>query len=190
MIWVEGPSDRNYINKWLSLLAPDLKEGLHYSIMFYGGRLLSNLTFDFDWFDKEVIPLLKINRNAYVVIDRDGKNINPKLNHTKERIINEIGANNFWITKGREIENYLSDEVIKKWLKDKDLYFSNFTNEKDTKLEENISKSNLKIKLKYNTSKTVYSSEISEFIDKESLEILDLKKKINELIENIRNWNE
>ncbi len=70
VIWVEGPSDRNYINKWLEILAPDLKEGLHYSIMFYGGRLLANLSFDSESFNKEVIPLLKINRNAFVIIDR------------------------------------------------------------------------------------------------------------------------
>ena len=80
VIWVEGPSDRNYLNRWLEILAPNLKEGLHYSIMFYGGRLLANLTFDFDWFNSEVIPLLKINRNAFVVLDRDGKKMNTKIN--------------------------------------------------------------------------------------------------------------
>jgi predicted ATP-dependent endonuclease of OLD family len=190
VIWVEGPSDRNYINKWLSLLAPELKEGLHYSIMFYGGRLLSNLSFDFEWFNEEVIPLVKINRNAYVVIDRDGKSMNSKINQTKQRITDEIGASNFWITKGREIENYLSDDVIKKWLKEKHGYNSSLTNEKNTKLEDNISQSNTKIKLKYNSSKTVYSAEISEFIDSTSIDVLDLKEKLNELIVNIRNWNE
>ena len=33
IIWVEGPSDRIYINRWLSLLAPNLVEGIHYSII-------------------------------------------------------------------------------------------------------------------------------------------------------------
>ena len=59
---------------------------MHYVIMFYGGKLLSNLCFDFDWLQKEVIPLLKINCNAFVVIDRDGKTISTKLNETKKRI--------------------------------------------------------------------------------------------------------
>ncbi len=190
VIWVEGPSDRNYINKWLSLLAPDLKEGLHYSIMFYGGRLLANLSFDFEWFNEEVIPLVKINRNAHVVIDRDGKSMNAKINETKQRITDEIGASNFWITKGREIENYLSGDVIKKWLKEKHGYNSSLTNDKNTKLEETILQSNSKIKLKYNSSKTVYSAEISEFIDLDSIEMLDLKEKLNELITNIKKWNE
>lgn len=189
VIWVEGPSDRNYLNKWLKLLAPELKEGLHYSIMFYGGRLLANLTFDFDWFDKDVIPLLKINKNAFVIIDRDGKTINTKLNKTKNRINLEIGNNNCWITKGREIENYLTEKTISKWLSEKHNYKSNFENNKNIKIEENISKANNKIKLKYNLKKTLYSSEIVEFIDSSSLDKLDLKENLKKLINEIKTWN-
>lgn len=33
IIWVEGPSDRIYINHWLDQQAPDLVEGIDYSIM-------------------------------------------------------------------------------------------------------------------------------------------------------------
>jgi AAA15 family ATPase/GTPase len=189
VIWVEGPSDRNYLNKWINLLAPELKEGLHYSIMFYGGRLLANLTFDFDWFNKDVIPLLKLNHNAYVVIDRDGKITNPKLNETKIRISQEIGEGNFWITGGREIENYLSDKSINDWLKNNHNYDVGFSNDKNQKLEDNILQSNNKMKLKYNLSKTIYSSEITNYIDENSMDVLDLKVKINQLIEKIRNWN-
>ena len=39
IIWVEGPSDRIYLSAWLKHVAPDLIEGLDFSIMFYGGRL-------------------------------------------------------------------------------------------------------------------------------------------------------
>ncbi len=190
VIWVEGPSDRNFINKWLEILAPELKEGLHYSIMFYGGRLLSNLSFDFEWFKSEVIPLLKINSNAFVVLDRDGKTMNTKVNDTKKRIIDEIGEGNNWITKGREIENYLSDKTISKWLSEKHGYKSNVINDKDTKLEDNILNSDKKIKLKYNLSKTAFSSEIANYIDKDSLEVLDLKDNLLNLIEKINKWNE
>jgi len=190
VIWVEGPSDRNYLNRWLEILAPDLQEGLHYTIMFYGGRLLANLTFDFDWFNSEVIPLLKINRNAFVVLDRDGKTMNTKINDTKNRITKEIGENNSWITKGREIENYLSEKTITNWLLEKHGFKSNFSNEKNTKLEDNIASSNKTINLKYNSSKTVYSSEITNFIDEDSLDILDLKENILNLIDKIKGWNE
>ena len=46
VIWVEGPSDRTYIKHWLSLLEPEhpFIEGIHYSIMFYGGSNRSHLT--------------------------------------------------------------------------------------------------------------------------------------------------
>lgn len=189
VIWVEGPSDRNYLNKWLGILAPDLKEGLHYSIMFYGGRLLANLSFDWEWFNKEVIPLLKINTNAFVVIDRDGKTPIARLNDTKIRINNEIGDNNCWITKGREIENYLSDLTISRWLKDKHGFESSFNNDKNCKIEENISKSNDKIKLQYNLSKTLYSAEIVDYINKDSMDVLDLKVRLEVLIKRIREWN-
>lgn len=45
VIWVEGPSDRIYLNHWIREKAPGLVEGLHYSVMFYGGRLLSHLCY-------------------------------------------------------------------------------------------------------------------------------------------------
>ncbi|MFN8358882.1 MAG: AAA family ATPase [Candidatus Kapaibacterium sp.] len=189
VIWVEGPSDRNYINKWLEILAPDLKEGLHYSIMFYGGRLLANLSFDSESFNKEVIPLLKINRNAFVIIDRDGKITSPKLNDTKKRINQEIGDNHCWITEGREIENYLSGEVVTNWLLGRHGTNVQFVNDKNTKLEDNIRNSTKRNILTYNSSKTLYSSEIREFIDPDSLNVMDLKARLQRLVEVIREWN-
>ena len=167
-----------------------MKEGLHYSIMFYGGRLLSNLSFDFEWFNREVIPLLKLNSNAFVIIDRDGKSINEKINDTKSRIANEIGEGHSWITKGREIENYLSDKTVADWLLDKHRYESNFVNDKNTKLEDNIISSNEKIKLKYNLSKTIFSSEIVDYIKSDSIDILDLRENLLNLISKINKWNE
>ncbi|MFS1874095.1 AAA family ATPase [Enterovibrio norvegicus] len=44
IIWVEGPSDRIYLNYWIRAKNSNLIEGVHYSIMFYGGRLFSHLT--------------------------------------------------------------------------------------------------------------------------------------------------
>ena len=41
VVWVEGPSDRIYLKHWIEAVTSELIEGLHYSIMFYGGRLLS-----------------------------------------------------------------------------------------------------------------------------------------------------
>lgn len=192
IIWVEGPSDRIYINKWLEIMSPELKEGLHYSIMFYGGRLLSNVTFNYDWFNKEIIPLIKINTNAFVIIDRDGNITNAKINETKQRIKDEINFENCWITKGREIENYLSDETINKWLlmKHENILKINFKNDINIKLENNISNCNKKIKIKYNDKKLPYSKEIIDFIDKDSMAVLDLKENLTNLISKIKEWNQ
>ncbi len=44
IIWVEGPSDRIYLKWWLKSMDANLVEGIHYSIMFYGGRLLAHLS--------------------------------------------------------------------------------------------------------------------------------------------------
>jgi len=189
VIWVEGPSDRNYINKWIELINPDLKEGLHYSIMFYGGKLLSNLSFDFEWLQRELIPLLKINRNAFVVIDRDGKGINAKLSNTKKRINEEIGDDNCWITRGREIENYLTNKTIQKWLNNKHNISTNIQNNKDVKIEHNILNSGKNIKLDYSSNKTIFSSEVVEHISQSDLDLLDLKSKIMSLTEEIKKWN-
>lgn len=189
IIWVEGPSDRTYLNKWLSILDETLIEGYHYSIMFYGGRLLSNLSFNYDFVNDELIPLLKLNTNSFVVMDRDGKGISQKLNDTKLRIQDELGHNNVWITKGREIENYLSDKSIEQWLEGKYKIKSAFVNEINTKLEDNISILENAQKVKYNLNKNKYATEIISFIDKEDLEVLDLSSNINNLIGIIKKWN-
>jgi putative ATP-dependent endonuclease of the OLD family len=189
IVWVEGPSDRTYINKWISLLNSKLVEGYHYSIMFYGGRLLSNLSFDYELLNDELIPLLKLNTNSFVTMDRDGKSISQKLNDTKIRIQEELGENSVWITKGREIENYLSNSTLNKWLLHAYSIKSNIDNEANTKLEESIAKIPGSEKIKYNLNKNKYASEIIEFVEVEDLETLNLKSSIERLIQEIKRWN-
>ncbi|WP_428737240.1 ATP-dependent nuclease [Sulfurimonas sp.] len=195
IIWVEGPSDRAYINKWISLLRDDLEEGLHYTIMFYGGKLLSHLSFtpreytiaNKDFLENELIDLMRINKNSFVVIDRDGVSSSVAIRGTKQRIKDEIGDNLCWITKGREIENYLTANTLEKWLDDKYRRNGNIQYSRDDKLEVTVSKLNSKIK--YNLKKSQYSKEISEYINEDDLNILDLKKNIEHLIELIDEWN-
>ncbi len=118
IIWVEGPSDRIYIKRWLELVDPDLKENLHYSIMFYGGRLLSHLT-AIEEVD-ELIRLQRINRNMAIVIDSDQSNAHKPINSTKQRIRDEFKENDgfVWITNGREIENYVQPEILAEAIRD------------------------------------------------------------------------
>jgi predicted ATP-dependent endonuclease of OLD family len=190
IIWVEGPSDRTYINHWLKILKSNLTEGYHYSIMFYGGRLLSNLSFDYDLINNDLIPLLKLNHNSFVVIDRDGKTISAKLNDTKTRIQNEIGENKTWITKGREIENYISNDALQKWLKIEHTIEVGVDNESNTKLEDNMSKfGKATEKIKYNLNKNKYANEIVKHIEINNINHLDLKQNLDILIKTIKKWN-
>jgi hypothetical protein len=114
VLWVEGPSDRVYLERWLELVSPELVEGRDYSIMFYGGSLLSHLCAERDKVPGELIHILRINQNAIVMMDSDIKHADDPLTQTKQRVCQECKANGgiCWVTDGREIENYLPERVV------------------------------------------------------------------------------
>lgn len=116
IIWVEGPSDRIYIKRWLEVFCEnDITEGIDYQFAYYGGRLLAHYTSN----EKEskndgLINILKTNRHVAIVIDSDKKIKGGHINDTKRRIRDEFKSmGSFcWITEGREIENYLSVDAV------------------------------------------------------------------------------
>lgn len=115
IIWVEGPSDRIYINWWLNEINKELIEGIHYSIMFYGGRLASHLSQA--WSNEEIsnfISLRKLNQRGVMLIDSDRDSPHKPINSTKKRLQSEFdsGPGHAWITSGREIENYIPSAQI------------------------------------------------------------------------------
>lgn len=118
IVWVEGPSDRIYLKHWLESSNRKLVEGVHYTIMFYGGRLASHLAgIDNEEIlerTEDFISLRKLNRNAVILIDSDKRKPRDRLNATKVRLREEFdaGPGFAWITKGREIENYLPADLI------------------------------------------------------------------------------
>jgi hypothetical protein len=123
VIWVEGPSDRIYLKRWLELLRPgEFREGIDYAIMFYGGRLLSHLTMQrgdappasAEDDAGELIQLLRINQHSAILIDSDCNTSVEPLNDTKQRLLKECAeAGVFcWVTPGREIENCLPATAI------------------------------------------------------------------------------
>ncbi|MDR3368634.1 MAG: ATP-binding protein [Rhodoferax sp.] len=117
VIWVEGPSDRIYLNWWITAMDAELVEGIHYSIMFYGGRLASHLSGgDPGEFVDDFISLRRLNRRGVILIDSDRPRKGAALNSTKSRLRDEFdsGPGHAWITEGREIENYLEPELLKK----------------------------------------------------------------------------
>lgn len=111
VVWVEGPSDRLYFNRWIELVTDgEMKEGSHYQCVFYGGRLLAHLSAELpDIAVDEVVKILRVNRNALILIDSDKDKSEDQLNTTKKRIVSEIEKlkGMAWVTQGREVENYL-----------------------------------------------------------------------------------
>lgn len=116
IIWVEGPSDRIYLKWWIGALAPSFIEGIHFSIMFYGGRLASHLSAgDESEAVEDFIALRRLNRNGVILIDSDKSSSHSHLNDTKKRLKEEFnqGPGHAWVTEGREIENYLGPELVR-----------------------------------------------------------------------------
>jgi len=116
IVWVEGPSDRLYFNRWVQIWSEGaLREGTHYQCVFYGGRLLAHLSArDPDVNTEDVVKILRVNANALLLIDSDRASSEAPINETKSRIIREIRdvGGIAWLTAGREVENYLPHEVI------------------------------------------------------------------------------
>ncbi|MFJ4374494.1 AAA family ATPase [Pseudomonas japonica] len=113
IVWVEGPSDRLYVNHWLHEKDRTLREGIDYAIMFYGGRLLAHLSADAPDSKQDIealIALRNINQNLAFLIDSDKDTPDKPINSTKERVRSELKkcGGLCWITQGREIENYVS----------------------------------------------------------------------------------
>lgn len=110
IIWVEGPSDRLYIIWWLRAVDPSLVEGIHFSVMFYGGKLAAHVSnAETTGGVKEFIQLRRLNRRGAILIDSDKPRLRARLNKTKQRLRDEFdqGPGFAWITDGREVENYL-----------------------------------------------------------------------------------
>lgn len=120
IIWVEGPSDRIYLNFWIKKENSKLIEGVHYSIMFYGGRLFSHLTAMDDDERKEnvndFISVRNLNRNTIIMFDSDKTSSRAHLSDTKKRLKIEFnqGIGFAWVTRGREVENYLDNDKVEK----------------------------------------------------------------------------
>jgi len=88
--------------------------------MFYGGRLLAHVSLrrDEGATDAEdaddLVRLLRINQHSAILIDSDRRKKSTSLNATKLRVQQECDTSKIlcWVTDGREIENYLSNEAI------------------------------------------------------------------------------
>lgn len=187
IILVEGPSDRVYINNWIKIhKKANIIEGKDYQCVFYGGRLLSNLSLEDE---NELVNLMSVNRNAIIVLDSDKKGNNAPLNKTKKRIIEEAKKQGIlvWVTKGREIENYIPELLIKKKYNKKNskCSFGQFQN-----VEEFIDKLKKGEGNKFLRDKINFAKDITTDCNWECFkDCYDLDKMITKIESKVLDWN-
>lgn len=190
VVWLEGPSDRLYFNRWVELWTDgELREGAHYQCVFYGGRLLAHLSAaDPDVDSGEVVKILRVNRNAIMLIDSDKRRPNESLNATKQRIISEVEAfgGMAWVTAGKEVENYIPTQTINSLYRtdtapslerygDFSEFLDSLRNEEGKRFLRN---------------KVLYAEQVCPSITVADMaSVFDLKAKINEACNRIRFWN-
>jgi AAA15 family ATPase/GTPase len=210
VIWVEGPSDRIYINHWIELYLREetrsdskssqpisLAEGIDYSIMLYGGDVSTHIKNEYEE-DSEhrltqgitdhLISLRRLNRRNAIVMDSDMSSQDDEIDENKKRLVKDFQnqPGYCWITAGREIENYISLPVLehavnfglaKIWRPANKQgqydYCTDWYNSNNTKT---------KIK-KVKVAKQVVQSNLA------TLDILDLRERIAELVAFIRGSN-
>lgn len=188
VVWLEGPSDRLYFNRWVELWTEGhLKEGTHYQCVFYGGRLLSHLSVRSEE-QQETIDILNVNKNALLVIDSDKARQGDRLNTTKQRLVREIEAvgGKAWITAGREIENYIHKGAINT------LYSTH--NAPQVRLYDKFKNYLDRFKAgegeKYQKNKVLYAEEVLPGLTKQGLSDLhDVQEKMEMVISEIKKWN-
>jgi predicted ATPase len=131
VLWVEGPSDRIYLKKWIDIYSDEkLKEGIDYSFLYFGGTNLASFT-ALDDIDDNLINILSTSRKAYLIADSDcSSQVNrddgaykaylaSMLTRLKAANTKNIGLDStledyvkVWITEGREIENYICKDLF------------------------------------------------------------------------------
>jgi hypothetical protein len=120
-VWVEGITDRLYINKYMEVLQQaelkddyknkQLKEDLHFSYIEYGGANIVHYSFDDDenW---EKIKASRISRRILVVVDEDGKLGGATKKSERLRELKEHLGEQLVVLPCREIENSISVKVL------------------------------------------------------------------------------
>lgn len=135
VIWVEGPSDAIYIQKWMALYCSTNGRrlpvrGVDYCFAWYGGALVAHISVggevaigeeDNDGDDppdcvSRLVELLNLSQYGALVLDSDqASSAAPRKGRTKRLVAEcEQSSNRYiaWVTAGREIENYLDAKTV------------------------------------------------------------------------------
>jgi putative ATP-dependent endonuclease of OLD family len=190
IVWIEGPSDRLYFNRWIDVFTEGrLKEGTHYQCVFYGGRLLAHLSAEApDPQVAEAIRILNVNRNMIVIMDSDKASRQARVGETKKRILREVSDQGglAWITKGREVENYLPLDAFQSVFPKVKQPLGEFEDIADY-LERVVRKGEGK---RFERGKAVYAERFIPGIHRVAISTqLDLEERLKTCVERIDRWN-
>lgn len=172
-VWVEGITDRLYIRKFLEVYLDHIKsqsndqfihyrEDQHYSFLEYAGSNIVHWSFD-ESVD-ENIKAASVANNILLIADSDyGKNgrIPPNKERRFEKLKSALGKN-FLLIPGKEIENILHIETIKKVIAEYEgiapthvTIKGNKTNYEKFNLGEWIDSNAVNLKRKYTKNSTI-----------------------------------
>lgn len=120
VIWVEGAADAIYLREWLRMAAPDLTDGVDFTIVLYGG--VDNLKHHSADTDGSV-QMLAVNRRTAFLVDSDRTAADDALKPVVADTVEELRKAEIqvWITEGRQTESYVrlngeSKESLLDWV--------------------------------------------------------------------------
>lgn len=113
-IWVEGTTDRAYLQKYLSIVQGDMPrqflEDLHFSFVEYGGANVTHWSFL-----GESEPRIRADRicsHIFLIMDSDGADPTKKKGQRAQELREALG-DRFHLLECREIENLLTPDAIR-----------------------------------------------------------------------------
>lgn len=114
-IWVEGISDKIYLNKYLSTYVesegrPSLREGIDYTFVEYGGNNITHWSF-YDADDETLLDASGITNRMFLIADNDN---DTKMERKAK--LKQVFKENFYVLPVREIENTIEISVLKRVL--------------------------------------------------------------------------
>lgn len=199
IIWLEGPSDKIYFNKWVEIYSNGtLREHRDYECAFYGGSVLKHFTATEPATDSEAINVLRVNRNSILIGDSDKTAVDTPLKDRLQKMkdaMQEMGAH-IWITEAKEVENYIPVNSIENRFGVTGLpeveQYENFHQEADKNTSGKSEPKDYwhKHSLPGTLDKVELARDIVPHINKELLaNRFDLEKQMNTICDRIQEWN-
>ena len=195
IVWVEGPSDRIYLNRWIDLYSEGrFQEGRDYQCAFYGGSLLARTQFKApEEAETDLANLLQVNPNIIVMCDGDRTAKDSDIKGRVKRInreVQKIPDAHIWITNAKEIENYIPGSVLEKaldrsGLPDPGQYENFFPRKKacsESYIEANLNRRNL-------DKGDLAKASVPHMANDIMADRFDWKEQMKKIVDLIESWN-